>query len=82
MYKYIFVLAVFCCSCSSGDDAFCECLSAGEELNNETQKFFDTAPSEDDAKRIEELKTKKNEACKNYTMMGGDEMRKLQEACE
>jgi len=82
MYKYALIILLICASCSSKDEQFCECLSAGKNLNNETQQFFDKAPTDEDQKRIQELKKLKNDACKNYTEMGGDEMRKRKEDCE
>ena len=82
MYKYALAFLIFCAACSSKDEQFCECLSIGDELNKETSQFFEKAPSAEDQKRIGELKKRKTEACKNYTEMGGDEMRKRKEACE
>lgn len=82
MIKYIFGLFLLLSACASKDDQFCECLSAGDELNKETQQFFEKIPSKEDQKRIEVLKEKKNAACADYQEMGGDEMRKLKEACE
>lgn len=82
MYKYVLFFLIFSASCSSKDKQFCECLSVGDELNKETSQFFDKAPTEEDHKRINELKNRKNEACKNYTEMGGEEMRKRKAECE
>lgn len=68
-------------SCSS-DDAFCECLSAGEAFNEESQKFLDKTPTPEEEAKLKELKEAKVNACADYQTMGGDEMRALKEACE
>ena len=82
MNKYVFGMVFFLAACAAKDDQFCECLSVGEELNNETQQFFEKIPSKEDQERIKVLKEKKNSACADYQEMGGDEMRKLKQVCE
>ncbi len=69
-------------SCSHKDEQFCTCLSAGKELNEYTQQFFEKEPSKEDEIKIFDLKAKKTEACKDYQMMAGDKMRQKKADCE
>ncbi|MGB0914597.1 MAG: hypothetical protein ACPGVI_00930 [Crocinitomicaceae bacterium] len=82
MRKGLFVAILFLASCSSKDEQFCTCLTAGEELNEYTQQFFEKEPSQDDETKISELKAIKTEACKDYQMMAGDKMRQKKADCE
>jgi len=82
MYKYLIIAALALSACGSKDEQFCECLKAGDELNKVTAKFMTEVPTEKDAEKIQELKSEKNEACKSYTEMSGDEMRKRKADCE
>lgn len=82
MYRSLILVALILSACSSKDEQFCECLKAGDELNKVTTKFMSELPTEKDAKKIQELKTEKSEACKNYTEMSGEEMRKRKADCE
>ena len=78
----ILFLSILIFSCSSKDTQFCECLSTGETLNEYTQQFFDKSPSEKERAKLIELKSAKEEACKDYQTMAGEEMRVKKEACE
>ncbi|MDG1147407.1 MAG: hypothetical protein P8N52_03780 [Crocinitomicaceae bacterium] len=69
-------------SCSGKDEQFCQCLSAGEQLNAYTQQFLDKTPSAEETNTVNELKKAKTEACKTYQMMRGDIMRQKKAACE
>ena len=73
---------LFLASCSSKDEQFCTCLSAGAELNEYTQQFFDKTPSTEEKERAHELKGTKVSACKGYQMMRGDVMREKKMECE
>ncbi|OFZ14896.1 MAG: hypothetical protein A3D92_04195 [Bacteroidetes bacterium RIFCSPHIGHO2_02_FULL_44_7] len=82
MYKSLIIAALILSACSTKDEQFCECLKAGDELNKVTAKFMSEIPTDKDAKKIQELKKEKNEACKNYIEMSGEEMRKRKTDCE
>ncbi len=83
MSKYFFASAfVFLLfSCSHKDEQFCDCLKAGEELNEYSSKLFDEVITPEIQKKMQELKAKKTTACKNYQKMGGPEMLELKENC-
>lgn len=81
MKKVLVISVLFLTACSSRDEQFCECLQAGDALNKESQKFMSELPTEEDAARINELKQEKTDACKNYTEMAGDEMRRKKKEC-
>lgn len=79
--KGVVIIALFFVSCNGGDKTFCECVEVGDALSNKTQEFFNRAPNEQENKEIQELKKKKNELCKPYQEMGGDQLRTLQKDC-
>lgn len=77
----IVVLVLFA-SCSSKDAQFCECLSASDALNEHNQQFFKKVPTKQDQENALILKSLKDEACKDYQEMGGEEMRVKKLECE
>ena len=76
------LLIALCSSCSTKDAAFCECMSAGEELNNYAQDLLEGDVTEVEATKLKGLRTKKDEACKAYETMDGPTMLEKKEACE
>ncbi len=83
MYRFLFAACLILVACSPAkDEQFCECLEAGDALNEASQHFMTEIPTEKDQQNIQELKEKKTEACKNYTEMSGEEMRTRKKACE
>ena len=81
--KYISIITLLILtSCSNKDEQFCKCLTAGEELNEYTQQFFDKLPSSKEESKVSELKETKKAACKDYQMMSGDIMRQKKAECE
>lgn len=70
-------------SCASDkDQAFCDCMKAGEELNNHSKELLTSEVTEEMAKKQQTLLTTKKEKCKDYEMMAGPEMLKRKQACE
>lgn len=69
-------------SCSSKDDAFCDCLSATDSLNNYTEKLMSRQATSAEVKEVKELRQKKDKACEAYETMDGPTMRQKKEACE
>jgi hypothetical protein len=81
--KIIVLFSVlFLAACSGKDEQFCQCLSAGETLNEYTQQFFDKTPSAAERSKTLELKTAKSDACKDYQLMSGAIMRQKKKQCE
>ena len=78
----ILISLVIFASCSSKDEQFCECLNAGEELNNASAKMLTGEVTKEDAAALKKLKDKKKKACVNYQTMNGDEMLKRKEKCK
>jgi fatty acid/phospholipid biosynthesis enzyme len=85
MKKYIFftTLSTFLIACSQKDEAFCECLKANDALNEETIRLMesDEVLGQDDSE-LKALRKTKDEVCAPYETMGGEELKKLQEACK
>lgn len=69
-------------SCSNRDEAFCDCMKAGEELNNFAQKLMEQEATESEAKELKSLRDNKKEACKAYETMDGPTMIEKKKACE
>ncbi|MDX2359412.1 MAG: hypothetical protein QNK23_01305 [Crocinitomicaceae bacterium] len=82
--KYILITLsiLIITACSSKDDQFCECMTAGEELSIYGEQFMERGPSEEEVKKWEELRTTQSTACLDYQEMSGDEMRQRKEECE
>lgn len=85
MKKYIFfaTLSTFFVACSQKDEAFCECLKANDALNEETIRLMESEEvlGQDDSE-LKSLREAKDKVCAPYETMGGEELRKLQEACK
>lgn len=85
MKKHIFFAAVsvILVGCSQKDEAFCECLKANDKLNAETERImqYDEVLVQDDSE-LKALRKAKDEVCEPYETMGGEELKKLQEACK
>lgn len=69
-------------SCSSKDQQFCDCMKAGEELNDFSSTLFKKVITPELHKKMMDLKEKKNTACKNYQTMSGAKMMELKAECE
>jgi len=69
-------------SCSNKDQQFCDCLKAGEELNDKTKTVFNHVVTQKLHKEIQELKAKKKSACKDYQTMSGKDMLELKKECK
>ena len=69
-------------ACSSKDDQFCECMSAGEELSEFGAQFMEESPTEEETAEWEELRAAQSTACIDYQEMSGDEMRQRKDECE
>ncbi|MEJ6777265.1 MAG: hypothetical protein QNK85_08090 [Crocinitomicaceae bacterium] len=76
------VALFFFAACSNKDEQFCQCLKAGEELNEYTQQFFEKTPSAEEQNKGKELKEYKAKVCKEYQMMSGKIMRQKKVECE
>ncbi|MES2800232.1 MAG: hypothetical protein V4638_09475 [Bacteroidota bacterium] len=79
----ICTLVVLFSACSSEkDQVFCDCMTAGEELNNHSKKLLEGAVTQEMADKQQVLLKTKKEKCKNYQTMSGPEMQKRKEACK
>lgn len=76
----VFSSALFV-SCSS-QDPFCDCLDATDSMNKYTEKLMSRQATEEEAEKVKELRTLKNEACKAFETMDGPTMLQKKEACE
>ena len=76
-------LILFLGGCAPSDPQFCECLKKSEAFNNASvrvvSKISQTRSAFETAKK---LKKEKEEACKDYVNMSGEEMLKRKAECE
>jgi len=83
MKKIIIITSLLALTaCNSKDQKFCECLKAGEQLNNFSSTLFNNDITPEMKRKMERLKKEKNDACKDYELMSGDKMLELKKACE
>ena len=69
-------------ACSNKDEGFCECLEAGEALNNYTITVLENDTHDADREKLKTLRDAKKKACEAYESMGGGKLLKLKEDCE
>ena len=75
------LLLVIFSSCSSKDEQFCRCLELGKELNEASSKVLDDTLSEEQAKKVKDLKARQNKECSSYHQLDGTKLKELQKAC-
>lgn len=81
MKKAIFIAFIFLAGCSSKDEQFCNCLIAGKDLNEFSQKLLTEEVTQDKAAKLKLLKATQKKACAEYQTMMGDEMLTLKAEC-
>jgi uncharacterized membrane protein YheB (UPF0754 family) len=84
MIKFIPLVFIFLLiSCSSEkDEQFCNCLKAGQELNDFSSRLFSEEITEAKAKQLKELKAKQKKECVDYQTMSGEEMLQKKSECK
>ncbi len=86
MKKSIVLVSLILAACSSGkDERFCECLTVSEELNTEASKYEAVALdqiTDQDVTTLKSLMHEKDSICEPYELLGGEELKKLREACK
>lgn len=83
MIKIHYILPVFFIfSCSQKDQKMCDCLQAGEKLNEFSTTVLMKDITENDLKKMEQLKKDKTQKCVDFQMMSGEEMLKKKAACQ
>ena len=75
------LVAAVTLSCSQRDNKFCECISAGEKLNNFSQELLERGAEKQDEAKIQSLRAAKDSACADFYTMGGDAMREKKKEC-
>ena len=82
MVKLVIPVLFLVVACS-GSTPFCDCIQKGEELNQLTERTLSEGViSAEEANQIKQLKSEKDNLCKEYQTMSGQEMLKLKQACE
>jgi hypothetical protein len=79
---YLVCIAGLLTACNQRDEAFCTCLTVGEELNEfSSDLLLKENITLEDNQKMQSLKEKKGKACKAYETMSGDEMLKKKSSC-
>jgi hypothetical protein len=82
MKRFLFIaLPIILAACSSKDEQFCKCLSAGQELNDFSAKMLTEEVTKEKANKMQQLKEAKKKECVDYQTMLGDEMLKRKAEC-
>jgi hypothetical protein len=82
MKRFLFIaLPIILVACSSKDEQFCKCLSAGQELNDFSAKMLTEEVTKEKANKMQQLKEAKKKECVDYQTMLGDEMLKRKAEC-
>jgi hypothetical protein len=68
-------------SCSKRDDEFCNCMEAGEKLNQFSNELLQRGANQEDEVKIKGLRAAKDSACVDFYTMGGDAMREKKKEC-
>jgi maleate cis-trans isomerase len=82
MKKSAIVVLLIIASCSSKDPKMCECLEAGEKLNQFSSEIMMKEINANDAKKMQTLKANKAKKCADYQEMSGEEMLKRKAECD
>lgn len=79
------LVLLFSCSNESELD-ICPCIKAGEELSEFSSKMTGKAElgevTQDDQKKMKQLRDAKDKVCKPFETMGGPEMLELKKKCK
>lgn len=82
MRFYLFISLFLLFSCGSGDQKICECLEAGDRLNQLSAELLEGEVTPAKKEEMLKLKQEKNRKCKEFESMGGEEMLKRKAECE
>lgn len=86
MKKTIVFAGLILVACSSDrDERFCDCLTTSEKLNSEAAKYGAVDLNnitDEDVASLKSLMHKKDSICEPYEILGGEELKKLREACK
>lgn len=84
MQRLILICSLFWIigACSSKDEAFCNCLKAGEAFNAQSERMLEDQTNPAEREKYKQLRKKKEESCRDYRTMDGPTMLKKKQACE
>lgn len=75
------LILVLITSCSQ-DNRLCECVSAGDEVNELSAAFFDGSNPASRRDSLKKAKKIRDSICKPYIKMGPEELHKAAKNCE
>ncbi|MDG1333314.1 MAG: hypothetical protein P8P74_13345 [Crocinitomicaceae bacterium] len=82
MIKRLIPLLFVLAACSSEKTPFCKCMEAGDEFSAYSADVLNQPEIDEETEtKMNELKAKEKELCKDYETMGGAEMLELREDC-
>ncbi|MES2589317.1 MAG: hypothetical protein V4622_10070 [Bacteroidota bacterium] len=81
MKYFYFSITILLFSCVSKDTKMCDCLEAGEKLNDFSAKILMKEVSQKEAQEMKKLKAEKAKKCADYQKMSGEEMLKRKAEC-
>jgi hypothetical protein len=81
MRFYVLIGVVLLVSCNSGDRKMCDCLEAGQQLNDYAARILLEEVSAEEAAQLKQLKKVQQVKCKDFQLMSGEEMLKRKAEC-
>ena len=82
MRFYLFISLFFLFSCGSGDKKICDCLEAGDKLNQLSAQLLEGEVTPEKKAEMLKLKKEKIKKCEEFQTMSGEEMLKRKAECE
>lgn len=80
LITFLVTSALMISACSS-DDSLCECVEAGESVNQLSSSFFDGSYSEERKDSLEQAINRRDELCAPFQNMGPQELQKASKDC-
>ena len=76
-------VALVAASCGSGEkDSICTCIAAGKALDKKASEVLSQGATETNRKELQALKADQQQKCKEFQLMGGEEMKQRMAGCE
>ena len=82
MRFYLFMSLFLLFSCGSKDTKMCDCLEAGDKLNQLSADLLVSEVTKDQQEEMVSLKKDRDVKCKDFQTMSGEEMLRRKAECQ
>lgn len=81
--KYLLLCtAALLFSCTQRDKKMCDCLETGDKLNKLSSELLQNSVTKTQKDELFKLRAEKDQKCKDFQTMSGEEMLKKKATCE